>query len=149
MSTSNPKYQIKIVKAGIGDPMLTIQFQFTNSDGTYTLPSQEHPVHDLEIQTRLVWLNGDGESISANTGVVSVNEIGTTDLYNMTVPFDMPSGFTMSNDVSMNLTVVAENGNTDVDIQNGDGNTISTAMTFFNPYADYADLYVQYEYIPS
>lgn len=146
---SNPKYQIKIVKAGIGDPMVTIQFKFTNSDGSYTIPSSSAPLHNLVLTTELTWLNSSGESLSANTGNVSINKVQTSDAYNMTLPFDMPSGFEMSNDVSLAVFAEGENGAADISFVNGSGNSMAVGLTYFEEPADYAELYVSYEYTGS
>lgn len=146
MSTSDPKYQIKIIKAGIGDPMLTLQFQFTNSDGTYDLPSHEHPVYNLDVVATLNWTNSDGEPVASSVGHVEIYKVQTTDTYNLTLPFDMPDGFEMGSAVGMEITMSDNRGTSNIHMYNGTGNMMDVGLTYFEEGAAYGDLYGQYEY---
>lgn len=150
MPQSDPKYQIKIIKAGIGDPLLTLQFQFTNSDGTFDLPTEENPVNNVTADIRLNWAVEGGGSQGASIGNVSVWKVQTTNVYNLTLPFDLPAGFPLSSaaEVSMDVTINGNNGYADITLVNGTGaNTMATALTFFSGETHYGNLNVNYEWL--
>lgn len=146
--SSNPKYQIKIVKAGIGDPLLAIGFEFTNSDGTYTIPSESEPLVGLKFNVDVGFEGGSGGG-SSWVATINFGDLKSAGPYHCDVPFDNLTSFRMGDQVSVDLGGFFPGGYPDFSGPGGSGNSWANAFTYHNPEVLFFDVDVAYGYFPS
>ena len=147
------KYKVLIVKGGIGDPLITLAFQFQD-DPDFDNPV-DYPVEDLKVTIKFTYNTLSGTTSPLKTaGVSTLLKLGTLDNYYLTFPFDQPEDIDMEN-ANIGMTVFmakADQSNPEenytVWFENGNEGDMATALDDnANPVA-FANLDTNYAYCP-
>lgn len=145
---ADPKYKIRVIQTGIGDPFFVGTFQFDYSQAGYTNPATT-PLQNLTIA--IAFKNDDGEWVAY--GSITVNkplsnwqsdDNDGTPTYHFGLPFDPGSEFTIGNTLHYKLTFTANNAQ--IILNDGSDNTSSHSMTFSSSTSVYPELHVYYAY---
>ena len=147
----NNKYLIRVVKAGATERMVILTFQFVGDQDGYDSPV-EFPVENLNMNITFEYQpNGasyfSAHQIAANT----LANFSTLNTYNLTVPFDVPSNFTLGNGVILMASASLEGA--EINWQFGEGaisrsTSVNFATTFENPPVEFANLTTRFTYCP-
>ena len=149
------KYTIQIIKVGIGDPLITVQFQFSDSDPGSDNPV-EYPVEGLNFTVDVEYENNaHSATITRRAGNVDMANFATLNSYFLTFPFDQPEDFTIGNDMAFRLSANGvDSGGTaySISFNNGHGvethGSISLGLTYHATKQEFADLTARFTYCP-
>lgn len=147
MAQTDPKYQIKIIKAGIGDPLLALSFEFTNSDGTFSIPNPDVPLNTLSFQITVSYENNSGASEVATVGMIYFGSLKSAGPYHCDLPFDNLGNFQMGDAVRASITF----GGVGMVLRAAGegGNVWSKALTYIQESTLLTSPSVSYGYFPS
>ena len=125
MSQSGDKYKIQIVRTGIGDPFLLVNFEFT-ADGKNPT---EHPISDFEV---VAYVSNDQNNwiYLGYTKAESISKFGP---YRIGIPFDEPDGFSDTETVYAQIQFGANGHGGDFEVvptPNTEGENISDSHPY-------------------
>lgn len=147
--SSDPKYQIKIIKAGIGDPLLGVSFEFTNTDGTFWIPNPDEPLDSLNFQVTVSFESNSGEGGGATVGNIDFGALKGVGPYNCDIPFDNLSGFTDGDTLNAKIVGGTAGAYLEFSGPGGSTNVWQNDLTYSAEPVLFADLNVLYGYFPS
>lgn len=145
MATSDPKYKIKIVRGGIGDPLATIGFQFEAPDSSYSIPSPQVPLGEFSLQIS-VTRNGPSGNGGGEKGITTSTSLTSAGPYFMTLPFDSAVELTPEDILTVSLQATAAHAQ--VEFEGGNGSTWSHSLNYLYQIVD-MEVSVDYTYFPS
>lgn len=125
MADSGDKYKIQIVRTGIGDPFLVVNFEFQD-DG---LSPIEHPISQFEV---VAFVSND-ENNWEYIGYTKSESIAKMGPYRIGIPFDEPPGFSESETVYVQLQFGSDGHGGDFEVvatPNTTGETISDSHPY-------------------
>ena len=152
---SETRYLIQVVKAGLSENTAIITFKFVGDDPNYTNP-EEVPLTDLVLEIDAEFSLGSGHGkVIVNLGPVSMANMGTLDNYYLSLPLDLPEGFSLGNAANFKFkSLIGGTQEKNLNIAfTGPSNTITAGSTtiyfeYYSPAVPFATLNTRFIYCP-
>ncbi len=145
---SNPKYKIRVVQTGIGDPFLLGWFQFETGTGISNPATAPLPSLQIDVQFRLAggeWHDyGTVSLLKPIANWQGANE-DATPRYFFGLPFDPGSNFKLGDSVELYLQFSAGSG-IDILLDDGSNNHSTYQLSYTDSPIDLPIVSVYYSY---
>ncbi len=115
MAEGGDKYKIQIVKTGIGDPFLVVNFKFTED----SLNPIENPVQNVQVYLSIS--NTMQFTTDTGLGYVLTYKVSDYGPYRVGIPFDRPESWTLEEPLWLQVTIYVNGQFNNVEIVNPDG----------------------------